>query len=98
MTTYFVTRHPGALDWAAGQGIAVDQRLEHLEIALIRPGDTVIGTLPVHLVAAICERGARYRHLALEIPPEARGRELSAAELEAFGARLETYHVRHCDD
>lgn len=98
MTTYFITRHPGALDWAIARGIAVDRRLEHLDTTLIRPGDTVIGTLPVHLVAAICERGARYRHLALEIPPEARGRELSAEELAAFGARLETYHVRQCDD
>ncbi len=94
MTTYFITRHPGALDWAAQRGISVDQQLTHLDIERIRAGDTVIGTLPVHLAARVCERGARYRHLALEIPSEARGRELSADELEAFGARLETYRIQ----
>ncbi len=91
--TYFITRHPGALDWVAGQGVAVDRVLAHLEVDRVRPGDTVIGTLPVHLAARVCERGARYLHLALEIPAEARGRELSAAELEAFGARLEEYRI-----
>jgi len=25
MTTYFVTRHPGALEWAAGEGVVVDR-------------------------------------------------------------------------
>ena len=24
MTTYFISCHPGALDWAAGEGIIVD--------------------------------------------------------------------------
>ncbi len=98
MSTYFITRHPGALDWAAEQGITVDETLSHLDIERIEPGDIVIGTLPVHLAAQVCERGARYRHLTLAIPPEARGRELSAGELEAFGARLETYQVKRCDD
>lgn len=94
MTTWFITRHSGALEWAARQSIFVDHTCVHLDIARIEPGDTVIGTLPVHLAAGVCERGARYLHLALEIPPDARGRELSANELEAFGARLEEYRIQ----
>ena len=93
MTTYFVTRHPGALDWAAEEGLAVDVMLAHLDPETIQPGDTVIGTLPIHLAAQICQRGGRYLHLSLEVPPEQRGRELTAADLHQFGARLEAYRV-----
>jgi CRISPR-associated protein Csx16 len=93
MTTYFVTRHPGALEWAARQGLAVDFQLSHLEVAMIQPGDTVIGILPLNLVAEVCARGARFFNLSLTVPPEARGRELSADELEQFGARVEEYRV-----
>ena len=93
MTTFFVSRHPGALDWAAGEGVAVDQAIAHLDPEIIQPGDVVIGTLPIHLAARVCERGGRYLHLSLELPPEQRGRELSAAELRRFGARLEEYRV-----
>lgn len=93
-TTWFVSRHPGAVAWAARRGIGVDRRLAHLDVAMVRPGDTVIGTLPVHLAAEVCARGARYLHLSLDVPPEARGRELTADDMERFGARLEEYEVR----
>lgn len=94
MTTFFVSRHAGAADWARAQGLAVDRRLAHLELGEVRPGDVVIGTLPVHLAAQVCARGARYLHLVLELPPERRGRELSAADMAACGARLEEYRVQ----
>lgn len=93
MTTWFITRHPGAVDWARRQGLAVDRQLAHLDPAIVEAGDTVIGTLPVHLAACVCERGARYLNLSLDLPAEARGRELSADELERFEARLEPYQV-----
>lgn len=93
MTTLFVSRHPGALDWAAGEAVAVDQVIGHLDTELIQPGDVVIGTLPIHLAARVCERGGRYLHLSLELPPDWRGRELSAADLRRFGARLEEFRV-----
>jgi CRISPR-associated protein Csx16 len=67
MTTYFVTRHPGAVEWARESGISVDRQLAHLDIAEVKAGDWVIGTLPVHLAAEVCALGARYFHLALEI-------------------------------
>ncbi len=90
---YFVTRHAGALAWAARRGIQVDEQCAHLDPARIQPGDTVIGTLPVNLAAEVCARGGRYLNLSLDLPPEARGRELSADDLEQFGARIEEFHV-----
>ena len=93
MTIWFVTRHSGAAAWADRRGIAVDRHVIHLDEAAIAPGDIVIGTLPVHLAAAVCERGGTYWHLALDLPPEMRGRDLTAAEMEAASARLEPYHV-----
>ncbi len=93
MTTWFVSRHPGAVEWAARRGLTVDRQVAHLDIAEIQPGDTVIGTLPVHLAAEVCARGARFLNLSLDVPPEARGRELDADALERFGARLEDYDI-----
>ena len=93
MTTLFISRHPGALDWAAEEGLAVDARLVHLDPEAIEPGDIVIGTLPIHLAARVCERGGRYLHLSLELPSEWRARELSAADLRQCGARLEEFKV-----
>jgi len=94
MTTWFVTRHPGAVEWAQRKGLQIDRHVAHLDPASIAPGDTVIGVLPVNLAARVCERGARYFNLSLDLPAEARGRELSAEELEAYGAQIEGYEVR----
>ena len=91
--TWFVTRHPGARAWAERQGFPIDHQTAHLQVEDVQSGDTVIGTLPVHLAAAVCERGARYLHLALDVPPELRGRELTADELEQCKARLEPLRV-----
>jgi CRISPR-associated protein Csx16 len=91
MTTYFVTRHGGAREWAEEQGIIVDRIIDHLDVEIIQPGDTVIGILPVNLAAEVCARGGRYFHLSIDLPPEWRGRELSAANMRCFGARIEEY-------
>lgn len=93
MTTFFVTRHPGASAWAAQQDLAVDRPVAHLNVAEVAPGDVVIGSLPANLAAAVCEKGARYLHLSLELSPELRGKELTAAEMAACGARIEEYRV-----
>ena len=95
MTTFFITRHPGARDWAARQQLAIDRWVTHLDPAETQAGDTVIGILPVNLAAEICARGAGYRHLCLRLPAEARGRELSADELERYGAHLQGFDIRH---
>lgn len=94
MTTTLVTRHPGAVEWAARQGLKVDKHLTHLDPAAVQPGDTVIGTLPVNLAAAVCARGGQFWYLSLDLPEGARGRELSADDLDAYGARLEAYAIQ----
>ncbi|MDY6991954.1 MAG: CRISPR-associated protein Csx16 [Pseudomonadota bacterium] len=91
--TYFISRHPGAFAWANTQGFQVDECLEHFDVNLIQDGDTVIGTLPVNLIAQVNERGGRYFHLALELPAERRGQELSAEEMQKFGAQLKEFKV-----
>lgn len=93
MTTWFVTRHPGAVEWAARRGLNVERQVAHLDLGDVHPGDTVIGTLPVNLAAEVCARGARFFNLSLDMPSEARGKELSADDLERFGARLEEFVV-----
>ncbi|MDA8065380.1 MAG: CRISPR-associated protein Csx16 [Thermaerobacter sp.] len=92
-TVWFVSRHPGAREWAARQGFAVDETVAHLDPAQVQPGDVVLGNLPVHLAAELCAKGAQYWHLSLEVPAERRGQELSAADMERYGARLERYQV-----
>jgi CRISPR-associated protein Csx16 len=91
--TYFVTRHPGARAWAAEEGIPVDEVVDHLGVETIRPGDVVIGSLPVNLAAEVCRRGGRYLHLSVDLTPELRGVELSAGQMRACGARVEEYGV-----
>lgn len=93
MPTYFVTRHPGAHDWARRHDIAVDHVVAHLDPGGITAGDHVLGSLPVHLAAQVCARGGHYHHLVLDLPPELRGRELSADDMDAAGAHLAEYRV-----
>jgi len=97
MTTYLVTRHVGAVEWLAAQGFANVNHIPHFDPAQIQPGDQVVGTLPVHLAATVCGHGGRYYHLTLDIPAEARGRELTANDMRQFGARLEEYVVLRAD-
>ena len=94
MTTWFVSRHPGALQWMRQHGPAFDCHVPHLDTAQVQRGDTVIGTLPVNLAAQVCARGATYLHLALEMPAQQRGQELSAHDLQALGATLQPFHVQ----
>lgn len=93
MTTYFVSRHPGAIEWACRKALAIDRFVPHFDPAPLHKGDVVIGTLPVHQAARVCALGARYVHLALDLPAEMRGRELSADQIESFGARLDAFDV-----
>lgn len=93
MAVWFVSRHPGAQDWARSQGLAIDHWCEHLDVAQVKPGDTVIGTLPVPDAADVFRQGAAYWHLTLRLPYELRGKELDVATLYSLGARLEQYQV-----
>lgn len=94
MTKWFVGRHGGATEWARAHGLADATFIEHLDIAMVKRGDTVMGTLPVNVAAQLCAKGARYIHLAIDVPAAARGRDLSPAEMDRYGARLVEYRVR----
>jgi CRISPR-associated protein Csx16 len=97
VTVYFISRHPGALDWARAERVAFDRHIVHLADVSLHPGDTVIGTLPVHAAAMVCGAGARFLSLSVDVPAAARGQELGYVELRAFGARLEEYRVERVE-
>lgn len=91
---YFVTRHPGALDWLRANAPRPAVLIQHLSnLDTIGPDDTVIGTLPINLVAEICRTGARYLHLQVDLPAHLRGVELTAEQLNKLGAHLVEYFV-----
>lgn len=94
MSTYFISRHPGAVAWVQRQGVRVDAFVPHLDLTCIEAGDTCIGSLPVNLAAKVCERGARYLHMSLALPSELRGQELTADMMEQLGAHLEEFEVK----
>lgn len=93
MTCWLVTRHPGAFGWFVTNGIAFDRHVPHLDVAAVKRGDTVMGSLPIHLAAQVCAIGARYLHLSIDISHAERGQELSRETLERAGAKLEEYSV-----
>ena len=93
MTSWFISRHPGAVEWAKNHQVSFDKQIKHLDIDKIQKGDTVIGTLPVNIAAEVCERGAHYMHLCLKLPAHMRGRELGIDDLERYGAKLQIYGV-----
>ena len=94
MTTYFISRHAGAVEWAEAEGFHVDQLLAQFDVTIVKQGDNVLGTLPINLVAEVNARGGNYFHLTLEMPADARGKELTAADMRQFGARLEAYSAQ----
>lgn len=97
---YLVTRHPGALDWLKRHVQHPYIHVTHLtDLSLIKWGDCVMGTLPLYLIAGICNRGARYFHLEVVLPDYLRGTELSAQQLTEMDAALVEYSVlRHLPD
>ncbi len=95
MSHWFISRHPGAKEWVEKQNIVIDYFIDHLEsIELIQKDDHVYGTLPVNLAYAVCQKGAAYYHLALDIPQHYRGKELSADDMTNCSAQLTHYTIK----
>ena len=91
MTTYFVSRHAGAIAWAKQQNLHIDCWVQHLNEKLLANGDVVIGTLPINKVAEICAIGVKYLHLVMDLTPDSRGRELNPNEMQDLNIRLVEY-------
>jgi CRISPR-associated protein Csx16 len=68
--------------------------LSHVNGQVFEPGDRVCGVLPLALAARICASGAQAHVISYDVPESLRGQELSAAMLEALGAKLVQYDVR----
>lgn len=97
MSIWFVSRHEGAKDWIREEGVHVDKWVEHLDPDDVETGDTVIGTLPFHIAAALSVKGVRFFALSYAADRLQRGRELDSAELRRLGCRLTQYVVRAVD-
>ncbi|MFZ4538544.1 CRISPR-associated protein Csx16 [Propionivibrio sp.] len=100
MITWFVTRHPGAVAWAHQHGVVAppeeggsERIVDTIDPADVGLGDTVIGTLPVHLAAEICARGGRYFHIVMTVPTHRRGDELTPDDMVSFGATCREFIV-----
>lgn len=93
MSVWFVSRHPGAIAWAKYQNLGITHWRTHLAIDEVASGDTVIGTLPVHLAAEVCARKARFFALSLEISADQRGRELSCETMQSLNCSLQEFFV-----
>ncbi|WP_281785195.1 CRISPR-associated protein Csx16 [Uruburuella suis] len=95
MTVYFVSRHEGAVAWIKQQPQwQVDVFVRHLNPADIAVGDVVLGTLPLHLAAEVCARGAMFYFLTLPQTADGRGLEYSAEEMQQMGCGLQCFEVR----
>lgn len=94
MTTYVVSRHPGAVEWIRSRcrndSVVV---LAHVQQLALSPADRVIGVLPLRWAEEACRQGAQVWSLDLDLAPDQRDRELSAEEVAAAGARLVAYRV-----
>ena len=95
--TFFISRHPGAIEWATRHGIMGAELVPHFDPEEVEPGDVVIGTLPINLVAEVNRRGGIYQHLSMDLPADARGKELTADDMDQYGARLEIFYAASQD-
>lgn len=94
MTTWFISRHPGAIEWIQSSGVKIDKFKEHLSIEEISDGDVVIGVLPLTLVVEVCAKGARFLGMEFTQTRESCGTELSSDTLNALDCRLQEFFVK----
>lgn len=96
MSVWFVSRHLGAIEWIKQKNIHIDYFIEHLDIHQIQKNDTVIGVLPIPLAAQVCEKGAKFYCLSVEVERSQRGTELSAEQLTAQNCHLQSFFIQKC--
>lgn len=93
MAVWFVSRHPGAIEWVKLQNIQIDRFESHLDTSLVQAGDVVIGTLPIHLAAEVCQKGAKFYFLSINVTPEQRGTELTCKQLTKQQCLIQPFMV-----
>ncbi len=92
MATVIVTRHNGLIQWLKNHGIE-GQVIPHVESPEQIRGKDVIGVLPLSLASVTRSIWT----VDMDLPPEARGKDLSPEEMDRFGAHLMKYEVREGD-
>jgi CRISPR-associated protein Csx16 len=95
---YIVSRHPGAIEWLCARLPKSAKILAHLDDQNIPTGSTVVGTLPVHQIAQLANRGVRYLHLELNLPCYLRGKELTVTQLNELNAKLVPYFALRMEE
>ena len=94
---YVVSRHMAARDFILDRGffgsVILIDHFSKEDLELLKPDDIVVGNLPVQLVASICQTGAKFYALVLDLPLEARGKELTLLDMYKYKARLESYYA-----
>lgn len=94
MSVWFISRHQGAIDWIKKQDICIDYFVTHVDVDMIQEQDIVIGTLPIHIAAQVCAKGARFYFLSVNVHSYQRGKELSVEELIQQGCKLEEFSIK----
>ncbi|VEI57500.1 putative CRISPR-associated protein, VVA1548 family [Pasteurella multocida] len=94
MAVWFVSRHQGAIDWIQQQGIHIDRFENHLNVDDIQADDVVIGTLPIHLAAQVCEKGAKFYFLSINVTAQQRGTELNVQQLNEQACSLQPFLIQ----
>ncbi|AAU38247.1 unknown [[Mannheimia] succiniciproducens MBEL55E] len=72
----------------------IDRFERHLDPSSIQSGDVVIGTLPIHLAADICQKGAKFYFLSVNVRAEQRGTELTCEQLVEQGCSIEAFYIQ----
>jgi len=89
-----VSNVDATVDWLRGHELFRDFRqIDYLGnlVKDLQPGDIVVGSLPLHLAAKICAKGAEYWYTNFR-RPRFQNRNLTASEL-AESATVERYHI-----
>lgn len=94
MAVWFISRHQGAIEWIKQQSIQIDHFESHLDVEMIQADDVVIGTLPIHLAAKVCQKGATFYFLSVNVRSEQRGTELTAEDLIAQHCTIEPFYIQ----
>lgn len=94
MAVWFVSRHKGAVEWIKQKKIHIDHFVEHLDVSYIKAGDIIIGTLPIHLAAIVCEKGATFYFLSVNLSHKQRGTELTVDQLNHLNCSIQKFHIK----